>query len=142
MKQSCPIWLALVIILGLAVGCASQSPKEEEIRTISAPPETKVTAETTEEIASSLTAEEELLFEDDEDEWGADENQQVDMVADPIEPFNRVMFKFNEKLYDWLLRQSVFGQYVRRVPQRAWSCWHSAIAWLPVYLRLSAIGQL
>ena len=119
MKQSCPIWLAVVIIiLGLAVGCASQSPKEEEIRTVAAPSETKVTATTTEEIAPPLTAEEELLFEDDVDEWEADERQQFDMVADPIEPFNRVMFKFNEKLYDWLLRPMALG-YRKITPQKA-----------------------
>ncbi|MGD9216124.1 MAG: VacJ family lipoprotein [Desulfobacteraceae bacterium] len=118
MKKSCPIWLAMVIIIsGLATGCASHSPKEEKIGTVSAPSDTRVTATTAEETSSSLTAEEELLFEDDVDDWQSDENQQVALVADPIEPFNRVMFKFNEKLYDWLLRPIALG-YRKITPEK------------------------
>ncbi len=112
MKISRALWFVIVIgILGLTTGCASQTVKEETTQTTPAPLEAKVEAETTGggETASPLTAEEESLFDDDIDDWEEDENQQVDIIADPIEPFNRVMFKFNEKLYDWLLRPVALG---------------------------------
>ncbi len=57
-----------------------------------------------------MTAEEEALFEEDEDVWSdKDETQEVVQIADPIEPFNRAMFTFNDKLYTWVLRPVTLG---------------------------------
>lgn len=68
-------------------------------------------------IETSLTAEEEALFDDDEDEWESEESQEAILVTDPIEPFNRAMFTFNVKLYDWLLRPVALG-YRKVAPQK------------------------
>jgi phospholipid-binding lipoprotein MlaA len=39
-------------------------------------------------------------------------------IADPLEPFNRVMFNFNDKLYFWLLKPAAQG-YQKIVPEGA-----------------------
>ena len=96
-------------IFGLVTGCASQTAEEETTQAISTPLQAKAEAGTPEETTPSLTAEEESLFDDNFDDWEEGESQQVDIVPDPIEPFNRVMFKFNEILYDWLLRPVALG---------------------------------
>jgi phospholipid-binding lipoprotein MlaA len=47
--------------------------------------------------------------EDDDldDEYEEEEIQEI--IADPIEPFNRAVFHFNDKLYFWLLRPTASG---------------------------------
>jgi phospholipid-binding lipoprotein MlaA len=39
-------------------------------------------------------------------------------IADPLEPFNRIMYHFNDKLYYWLLKPAAQG-YARVVPKTA-----------------------
>ncbi len=39
------------------------------------------------------------------------------MIYDPLEPINRVIFKFNDKLYFWVLKPTAKG-YARVVPER------------------------
>jgi len=39
-------------------------------------------------------------------------------IADPIEPFNRAMFVFNDKLYFWILKPTS-GLYGRAVPEKS-----------------------
>lgn len=51
---------------------------------------------------SELTDEERQLLEDDLD-WSDDSTEEIYTVADPLEPFNRVMFVFNDKLYVWVM---------------------------------------
>jgi phospholipid-binding lipoprotein MlaA len=110
MRKSCAFWFVIVtVILGQFTGCASQSNKAPETPSMvaaSKPDDEKTPADTPE---TSLTAEEEALFDDDEDEWETQEDQDVILVADPIEPFNRAMFSFNLKLYDWVLRPISLG---------------------------------
>jgi phospholipid-binding lipoprotein MlaA len=62
--------------------------------------------------------------EDDEDDYDLDDideeedEEDQDEIADPIEPFNRVVFHFNDKLYFWLFKPTASGyRYV--VPQGA-----------------------
>lgn len=43
----------------------------------------------------------------DEDVPGFDEDQET--VADPVEPFNRAMFTFNDRLFLWVLKPAVKG---------------------------------
>ena len=47
---------------------------------------------------------EDLDFLDEEDEEG-----QIITIADPLEPFNRAMFHFNDRLYFWLLKPTARG---------------------------------
>ena len=59
-------------------------------------------------------------YADLEDDYAtADTAQEKSRIADPLEPFNRVMFSINDKLYFWLLKPtatvyaSVFPQQMR-----------------------------
>ena len=52
---------------------------------------------------------------DSEDE---EAEQQPITIADPLEPFNRAMFHFNDKLYFWVLKPVAQG-YTRVVPEGA-----------------------
>jgi len=49
---------------------------------------------------------------------GDEEEQQPITIADPLEPFNRAMFQFNDKLYFWVLKP-VGQAYSRVVPEAA-----------------------
>ena len=89
-----------VFIIASFIGCASQTAKSKQL-----PPQ-PVSAETGNE---TLTVEEELLFEDDDDAWEDEDYREMVLVADPIEPFNRAMFHFNDKLYSWVLRPVTLG---------------------------------
>ena len=44
--------------------------------------------------------------------------EQAPIIADPIEPFNRAMFEFNDKLYFWLVKPVAQG-YKAVVPEQA-----------------------
>jgi phospholipid-binding lipoprotein MlaA len=54
------------------------------------------------------------------DDW-EDDSGEVDYIRDPIQPFNRAMFHFNDKLYYWALKPVARG-YRFIVPQRARVC--------------------
>lgn len=116
MKDSCVRWLLTVaVILSLATGCASQSKKSN---TMPEPPpaSNETPAASTDATAGSLGAEE-ALFEDDTDAWENESDQDIALVADPFEPFNRAMFYFNDKLYVWVLRPVSLG-YRKVTPQK------------------------
>jgi len=67
------------------------------------------------EPSTELNDEEEALLEDEFEDWEED-SPAVYAIADPIEPFNRVMFQFNDKLYSWVLRPLSLG-YRKITPQ-------------------------
>ncbi|NOS36023.1 MAG: hypothetical protein GQ522_05245, partial [Deltaproteobacteria bacterium] len=48
-------------------------------------------------------------FDDEFDEFDDEFDEEVRTIADPIEPFNRAMFHFNDKLYFWLLKPAARG---------------------------------
>lgn len=81
------------------------------------PASSEMEAESTNDADGSLTAEEEALFEDDTEEWETESDQEIVLVADPFEPFNRTMFYFNDKLYVWVLRPVSLG-YRKVTPQK------------------------
>ena len=101
------------------MGCASQNAKQGQ-PLIPASPSVSTTDAEAEMIADdSLTAEEEALFEDEEGEWDEEDDfQDLAMVSDPIEPFNRGMFYFNDKLYTWVMRPAALG-YRKVTPENA-----------------------
>ena len=56
-------------------------------------------------------------FEDEE--WEDDfEDEEPVTIADPLEPFNRMVFKFNDKLYFWFLKP-VATVYKKVLPEQA-----------------------
>jgi phospholipid-binding lipoprotein MlaA len=65
----------------------------------------------------AMPSEEELFPEDDWD-WEDDPLEDFYIVADPLEPFNRAMFVFNDKLYFWVLKPVAQG-YRAVVPRPA-----------------------
>lgn len=122
MKISVALSLVIVVIpLYLLSGCASQSknnPQPPDAGVPEAPAKPAEAASATDDgSAPALTAEEEDLFKD---ELGTAEGpgpQETYRIPDPIEPFNRVMFNFNDKLYEWLLRPLSLG-YRKVTPQK------------------------
>ena len=78
------------------------SPEGEDV------PEEKSKA-TSEEGAEDLS-DEDLDFEEDLDFLEEEsEEAEVVLIADPLEPFNRAMFHFNDRLYFWLLKPAARG---------------------------------
>ena len=120
------IWIPAVLYALLFAGCAHgpqavSSPASQaeslQIRLVSdttgsEPPDVKA-PEAPSPYDSEYTDEDESL---DETEEGA----QVDVgkIADPIEPFNRAMYHFNDKLYFWVLKPVAQG-YSKVVPEPA-----------------------
>ncbi|MDY6973002.1 MAG: VacJ family lipoprotein [Thermodesulfobacteriota bacterium] len=49
------------------------------------------------------------------DEWW-DQEADLDLISDPLEPVNRVFFGFNDKLYFWAIKPAATG-YEKVVPQ-------------------------
>lgn len=110
MRNSCALWFVIVtVMLGQVIGCASQSNKTTDPTLLATASKPGDAATPEDETETSLSAEEEALFDEDEDDWETDESQEAVQVKDPIEPFNRAMFTFNIKLYDWLLRPVSLG---------------------------------
>ncbi len=106
------------------MGCASQNAKPGQPIAPTAPSatatdsEAEAEAEAEKNTDDTLTAEEEVFFEDEEDEWDDGDTQDLATIADPIEPFNRGMFYFNDKLYTWVLRPVALG-YRKVTPENA-----------------------
>jgi phospholipid-binding lipoprotein MlaA len=108
-------WLSLAAVAVMVwafFGCASQTKDNSrsiESGVVQAPVQSAEPVPSDEEPADTLTSEEESLLED---EWNTTENsgeEEMYRVADPIEPFNRVMFGFNDTLYQWVWRPLSLG---------------------------------
>jgi phospholipid-binding lipoprotein MlaA len=50
-----------------------------------------------------------LMNDTEEDEEYLEEDEELDEIADPIEPLNRVFFYFNDKFYFWLMKPVAKG---------------------------------
>ena len=116
-------WLSLVsvaVIVWTVSGCASQTKGNSpslEAGVAPAAAQSPDPAEADQKPAAKLSAEEEALLEDD---WDTTENsggEEILSVADPIEPFNRVMFRINDTMYEWLFRPLSLG-YRKVAPQK------------------------
>jgi phospholipid-binding lipoprotein MlaA len=121
MKISNALSLIMVVVALCGIsGCASQTkghsqPQEPGLADASV--QSPDSTSSVDGSASTLTAEEEGLLKDEWDTTDDQDSQQIYKVADPIEPFNRVMFQFNDKLYQWLLRPLALG-YRKVTPQK------------------------
>jgi phospholipid-binding lipoprotein MlaA len=82
---------------------AEQSPTVgEEVPEEKSPPASK---KETEDLSDD-----DLDFEEDLDFLEEDpEEAEVKLIADPLEPFNRAMFHFNDRLYFWILKPTARG---------------------------------
>ena len=104
------VLLVLIAAAGFLAGCASQTKA-----TVAQPDQTaQMPASGSSNTTTALTDDEQALLEDKFDNW--EEESASQSIADPIEPFNRAMFQFNDKLYIWLLRPLSLG-YRKITPQ-------------------------
>jgi phospholipid-binding lipoprotein MlaA len=104
MKNTSYIRIALIVaILLLFTGCAGSKKATHLAPQVEPTKSDRHSATESDDIQESeLTEEERLLFGD---ELGLEDDATEDIytVADPLEPFNRVMFVFNDKLYTWVM---------------------------------------
>jgi phospholipid-binding lipoprotein MlaA len=116
--SSLPIWITILTAIFLFSGCAAQSKTQEgPAKTAAAMPSDPSSSSAAgadktasdQKPAAKLSKEDEALLEDDWDRSEDQEPQKQYMVADPIEPVNRAIFTFNDKLYVWLLRPLALG---------------------------------
>lgn len=124
MKRISFLFLLLAL---LAVGCAHNptqgSPPAPQAQSIE--PRLTMVASSTEQIPlnppgtavkpESGNVDDEKDFGDIEDDY---EEEERATIADPLEPFNRAMHQFNDKLYFWLLKPVAQG-YSTVVPEGA-----------------------
>jgi phospholipid-binding lipoprotein MlaA len=97
---------------------APQPPDTANPAAASAPqPPDKAAALKTQHESPNLAAEDEQL-PPDELGWEDENNQPIYTVADPLEPFNRAMYVFNDRLYFWLMKPIARG-YRAALPQPA-----------------------
>jgi phospholipid-binding lipoprotein MlaA len=102
------------LLLGAAMmcalfGCASQTKGGSQPAGSAAIQAPGGPAAATAKSSHPMTAEEEALLEDDWDANVDSGEQKTYKVADPIEPFNRLMFGFNDTMYEWVLRPLSLG---------------------------------
>lgn len=64
------------------------------------------------------SSDDDILFDDEFMDDLEDLDEPHDSIADPLEPFNRAMFHFNDKLYFWALKPAAKG-YKAVVPEPA-----------------------
>ena len=124
---------AVLLLAFIAVGCAHapQVASSPASPAASPQPQPLIVASTSDEVPpkppeaevkspeTPVNPEEAIVTNDaamDYTEEGKEE--QAPTIADPIEPFNRAMFEFNDKLYFWLLKPVAQG-YKVVVPEEA-----------------------
>jgi phospholipid-binding lipoprotein MlaA len=105
------------LMMCFTIGCASQPVNDNHSLSKQMAPsssETPLQLDAPQE--TTLTKEEEALFEDDLDNWD-EEEEDIASIADPLEGFNRAMFHFTDKLYFWILKPVARG-YRAVTPQK------------------------
>jgi phospholipid-binding lipoprotein MlaA len=117
---------AIALCVVLATGCvhkpvvsdqapsAAAPPGEEQII---APPQAEQTPAPAPAVATKTAG---GNLDEYQDITDLDQGKEEDKVtiADPLEPFNRAMFQFNDKLYFWVVKPVAQG-YSKAVPEKA-----------------------
>jgi phospholipid-binding lipoprotein MlaA len=117
--------LTIFIVLLLA-GCAHSprpassveplppSSSSPEVLLVAGPGQTPVQSADT-----SIKLKTESVSDDDNLDYSEDTNKEERVeIADPLEPFNRAIYHFNDKLYFWMLKPVAQG-YGKVVPEKA-----------------------
>lgn len=122
--KSCLIAITLSVFL--AAGCAHKpvvasdpapSPATPPAQQVLAPPKVETNPAPFPEVAAKTVSGKLDDYQDIEDPDKGKEEEKV-TIADPLEPFNRAMFNFNDKLYFWVLKPVAQG-YSKAVPEPA-----------------------
>ena len=125
-RRICMLIISLVLVC--ASGCASRQGPELSAQITAPTSETAISPLQQESSAADLhttlrTTDSEDALNDDYDEYDdeyEDDYEEEDPgshIADPLEPFNRVMFTFNDKLYFWVLKPTA-SVYASIFPQQ------------------------
>lgn len=125
MKTYLSLITGLIILSGCALGpCWASVPMQMPADVSS---QTVLTADASDTPTQSSKQPDDAVPDKYKDEYDDDENLDYDdgpfkeervTIADPIEPFNRAMYHFNDKLYFWLLKPVAQG-YKEVVPETA-----------------------
>jgi len=100
-----------------AQSVATATPTRDEIAAV--PQETPKPAQKTEESVKALSGGLDDYQDIEEPEPGGQQSVKEKVtIDDPLEPFNRAMFQFNDKLYFWVLKPVAQG-YSKVVPEKA-----------------------
>ena len=81
----------------------TSSPQHESIQSTEPPPASNASDADDMKDVKGKKEEEEATDEDEEDEEYLEE-EEMETIADPLKPFNQLMFDFNDKLYFYLLK--------------------------------------
>ncbi len=86
---------------GLAGALAAGAPSGPSVAAdvVSGPP-----ALSSPPAAAAIAEDLEEGYEDDGEDEGEEDREEIAAVDDPLEPFNRAMFTFNDRLYFWVLK--------------------------------------
>jgi len=106
-----PVWAASDDVV--AVTAEEQGTLSDEEAAEPALPEGPTAAAVTEDPSDA-----DFEDEDEPANLEQDNGNGVPALADPIEPFNRAMYQFNDKLYFWVLKPVATG-YTKVVPEGA-----------------------
>jgi phospholipid-binding lipoprotein MlaA len=116
---------AIALCLALAAGCAHEPVVSDRTPSAAAPPGQQTIAAPKAEqtpapapaVAAKTAGGNLDDYQDIEDPDQGKEEEKV-IIADPLEPFNRAMFQFNDKLYFWVIKPVAQG-YSKAVPEKA-----------------------
>ncbi|MBU0986763.1 MAG: VacJ family lipoprotein [Proteobacteria bacterium] len=115
--------IVLVVLTVFTTGCAHRSagtPSVEQQPVMSAPHHGETVPLPQDQKPSGGENDKQALSDKDLDTLYAEADAGVVRVADPIAPFNRAMFHFNDKLYFWILKPVAKGyRYVMPAPVRS-----------------------
>lgn len=93
----------MLVALLLFIGCAGTKQANDPDPQRQPPESSQAALQKGDGTRNSDYTEEELLLLEDDLDWADDGSDDIYMVADPLEPFNRAMFVFNDKLYVWVM---------------------------------------
>jgi len=119
-------FIIIVLLIVFIMGCAHSTnraaePDHSPAEAVALTPQPAPTAADAEQTPAASAAkpvdamDEEYVADEDEDAAAKEERV---TIADPIEPFNRAMYHFNDKMYFWLLKPVSQG-YKAVVPEPA-----------------------
>ncbi len=114
------VWLAVFIIF-VTTGCAHSPVQTNTAVTagdVSSPQQQAEMAQETSPNPAAVTDKADNKSNGDEEYPDDIKEEQVATIADPLEPFNRAMYHFNDKLYFWMLKPVAQG-YNKVVPEPA-----------------------
>ena len=108
-------WALISVCIFLLMGCAHTSNSSSSTSPLAEEFKLKTTLVFSEvESGDKKSGIDEEYYEDDEYDDAAETEKAK--IADPIEPFNRAMYHFNDKLYFWVLKPVAQG-YKFAVPE-------------------------